>query len=189
MATEWGWEQRGDTNLFEMLSLEASQSGLSWLTILRKREAYRRVFFQFDIGKVAAMTLPDDVDKILIQDKQEDRIVRHRGKIQAVINNAQCILRDMAEDNAFDQFLWSFVDDQPILNQWSGIREEAVTKSEESEAMSKALKAKGFKFVGPTTCYAFMQSVGMVIDHPVSSPEWEAAHERLKQRPGGYQQR
>lgn len=197
MATEWGFEKRGDTALFEKLSLEGAQSGLSWLTILRKREAYRRAFHDFDVDQVAKMT-DTDVNGLVnsASDAPRDTIVRHRGKIQAVINNAQRIL-EMREEApkgidkgmVLDQFLWGFVDDKPILNRWNGKNlTEALAKTDVSEAMSKALKKKGFKFVGPTTCYAMMQSVGMVNDHPVNSPEWKGARDRLKQRPGGYQE-
>lgn len=195
--------QRGDVPLFEKISLEGAQSGLSWLTILRKRGAYRRVFFNFDINRVASMT-QEDVEKIL-QDEDEDKrniVVRHRGKIEAVINNAKCIqqmMRNIDGNDAnassgenygiFDTFLWSFVQNQPILNRWNGKMDAAATQSPESQAMSKALKKLGFRFVGPTTCYAMMQSVGMTIDHPVDSEEWKLAHERLKARTGGYQMR
>ena len=201
MATEWGFEKRGDTVLFEKICLEGAQSGLSWLTILKKREAYRTTFLNFDIESVATMT-DTDIQRILDSDEEDptNMVVRHRGKIEATINNAKCIQAMYNEDKVtnpkvgkqkdlFDNFLWSFVDDKPILNtQWKhgeGLT-NALSKSPESEAMSKALKKRGFRFVGPTTCYAMMQSVGMVIDHPAGSPEWDAAVERLKQRPGGY---
>lgn len=203
MSTEWGMEKRGDVALFEKLSLEGAQAGLSWLTILRKREAYRKVFYNFDIEKVAQMS-PQDVQRIL--DTQNDDpsniVVRHRGKIEATINNAKCIQAMYEEEaaanfkkttknnNLFDRFLWSFVNDKPILNTKWKVGQSLATalcKTPESEAMSKALKQRGFRFVGPTTCYAMMQSCGLVIDHPVGSPEWKAAVERLKKRPGGYQ--
>jgi DNA-3-methyladenine glycosylase I len=208
MAREWGMEKRGDVALFEKLSLEGAQSGLSWLTILRKRDAYRRVFHGFDVDRVAVMS-ERDVEAILSENSSDSRqiVVRHRGKIEAVINNAQCIQRmlqdqgecsgkrDKNEDRGgenhgvFDTFLWSFVNDSPILNEWDGNLATAATKSEESITMSKALKSLGFKFVGPTTCYAMMQSVGMVIDHPSGSPEWQQALDRLQKRPGGFQDR
>jgi DNA-3-methyladenine glycosylase I len=190
MANEWGFEEHGDVALFENMSLEGAQSGLSWLTILRKRENYRRTFQRFDPVKVASMdTL--DVERI-VSETGSETIVRHRGKIQSVIHNAKCILdmQSQAESSAgnqvLDDFLWSFVDHKPILNRWAlGGRPST---SEVSVAMSKALKKSGFKFVGPTTCYSMMQAVGMVIDHPVDTPEWKAAHERLQRREGGYQQ-
>lgn len=205
MSMEWGFEKRGDQALYEKICLEGAQSGLSWSTILRKREAYRRTFFNFDPEKVAQMT-PDDVQRIIASQTKDPRdcVVRHKGKIEAVIHNAKCLLEMKKEANekdkdmVLDKFLWSFVNDKPILNRWganfdplkckSAVQESPST-SEESEAMSKALKQKGWKFVGPTTCYALMQSCGMIIDHPVNSPEWEAARQRLLKRPGGYQER
>jgi DNA-3-methyladenine glycosylase I len=189
MAKEWGFEKRGDVALFEKLSLEGAQSGLSWLTILRKRENYRRTFHHFDPVRVASMD-SSDVERI-VNETGSKMIVRHRGKIQSVIHNAKCVLemRSEAESSVgkevLDDFLWSFVDHKPILNRWSHDRPST---SEVSVAMSKALKKRGFKFVGPTTCYSMMQSVGMVIDHNVDTPEWKAAHERLQRREGGYQQ-
>lgn len=186
--------------LFEKICLEGAQSGLSWLTILRKRNAYRRVFHSFDIDKAAGMT-PDDVDRILQEEDADTRniIVRHRGKVESVINNAKCIQqmrldqadrRKQSPHGVFDEFLWSFVDNKPILNvSWKGDLKDAVSQSPESKAMSKDLKKHGFRFVGPTTCYAMMQSVGMVLDYPTGSFEWQAAYKRLQSRPGGYQQR
>lgn len=177
------------------MSLEGAQSGLSWLTVLRKRDAYRRVFHGFDVHRVAAMST-EDVERIIQEtDKANPRnlVVRHRGKIESVIRNAQCIqkmLQDNPDDpDSFDTFLWSFVDNRPILNrQWDGTSlKDAPTQSNESQQMSKALKSLGFQFVGPTTMYAMMQSCGMVIDHPLDSPEWHAAVQRLKERPEGYQ--
>jgi DNA-3-methyladenine glycosylase I len=202
MATEWGFEKRGDVPLFEKICLEGAQSGLSWQTILKKRKAYQRTFYGFDPHKVAAMTSAD-VQRILdtTTETPTDMIVRHKGKIEATITNAKCLLQMQKEDkrtDALDAFLWSFVNDQPILNtEWGadfdpntfGSIKNAPSKSPESEAMSKALKAKGWKFVGPTTCYAMMQSCGMVIDHPLNSPEWQSAKQRLLQRKGGFQER
>lgn len=190
MANEWGFEKRGDVALFEKLSLEGAQSGLSWLTIFRKREHYRRTFHHFDPVKVASMD-PSDVERI-VNETGSETVVRHRGKIESVIHNAKCILEmrsqaELSADNqVLDDFLWSFVDHKPILNRWA--LRDAPSTSEVSVAMSKALKKRGFKFVGPTTCYSMMQAVGMVIDYPVDTPEWEAAHERLERREGGYQQ-
>jgi DNA-3-methyladenine glycosylase I len=191
MATEWGFEKRGDVALFEKLSLEGAQSGLSWLTILRKRENYRRTFHHFDPVKVASMDT-SDVERI-VNETGTETVVRHRGKIQSVIHNAKCVLemRSQAESSSagnqvLDDFLWSFVNHKPILNRWTS--RDRPSTSEVSVAMSKALKKRGFKFVGPTTCYSMMQSVGMVIDHTVDTPEWEAAHERLRRREGGYQE-
>lgn len=199
MATEWSYEKRGDRALYEKICLEGAQSGLSWRTILRKREAYRQVFYQFDPHKVAAMT-EADVERILATtaDEPHQLIVRHRGKIEATIHNAKCLLEMQKEagdtETALDTFLWSFVQDKPILHSWganftgdSSQLSACPSQTTASQNMSKALKKKGWKFVGPTTCYAMMQSVGMVVDHPVHSPEWETARQRLLQRPGGYQ--
>ncbi|GAX09931.1 DNA-3-methyladenine glycosylase I [Fistulifera solaris] len=195
MATEWGFERRGDAALFEKISLEGAQSGLSWLTVLRKRPAYRKAFYNFDPAKVALMT-ENNIRKLIDfqSENPRDQLVRHREKIESVINNAKCIVQLREELSTketsfgvFDDLLWSFVDHKPILNRCS--LSQLPSKSPESEAMSKALKKRGFKFVGPTTCYSMMQAIGMVIDHPMDSPEWLAAHERLKQRPGGFQER
>lgn len=182
--------------MFEKISLEGAQSGLSWLTVLRKREAYRRVFFNFDVDRVASMTA-EDVERILAEEDKDNTsnvVVRHRGKIESVINNARCIKALQKEHpdqpDYFDEFIWSFVDDKPILNmKWDGRSlEHAIAQTKESRAMSKALKKLGFRFVGPTTMYAMMQSCGLVIDHPIGSPEWIVARDRLKQRTKGYQE-
>lgn len=212
MSTEWGYEKRGDDALFEKLSLEGCQCGLSWLTILRKRDAYRKAFHNFVVDDVAAMT-ESDVETIMASKKKKalscsprDTVVLHRGKIRAIIHNAKCVqeifrrrgrkgaapgVQDAGGPfGAFDDFMWSFVDDKPILNRWDGNWKNAPTTSKESDAMSAALKEEfGFKFVGSKTCYALMQSCGMVIDHPASSKEWRDAYERLQSRPGGYQER
>jgi DNA-3-methyladenine glycosylase I len=207
MASEWGYEQHDDHRLFEKISLEGAQSGLSWRTILHKREAYRATFHHFDPVLVATMDATD-IERILNQqpmdstDKKKKNtrtvIVRHRGKIESVINNAKCVLQMRAEyqantspssseqqQNIFAHFLWSFVDHKPIL--YRGTLKNLVSKTTESTAMSNELKRRGFKFVGPTTCYAMMQATGMVIDHPFDTPEWHLAYARLQQRPGGYQ--
>ncbi|GKY93340.1 hypothetical protein MPSEU_000301600 [Mayamaea pseudoterrestris] len=197
MSTEWSYEKRGDDSLFELLSLEGAQAGLSWRTILHKREQYRECFYQFNVDQVAAMT-SDHVTKILAA-PAEDAIVRHKGKIESVIHNAKCIqtMRREAQDagesteQVLDRFLWSFVNDQPILNgfAWTGTLQGQPATSDESIAMSKTLKKLGFKFVGPTICYSLMQSAGMVIDHPMDCPEWTMAHVRLQKRSGGFQDR
>jgi len=189
MATEWGFAKEGDDRAhFEKISLEGAQSGLSWLTILRKREAYRQTFYNFDPTKVATMA-EADVERIVQQDDAPtDMVVRHRGKIQSVINNAKCVLEIQKEQGSFADFLWSFVDHKPILNSIRSVS-EAPSTSPESEAMSKDLKKRGFRFVGPTTCYAMMQAMGLVIDHPFDTPEWKAAKQRLQARQGGYQER
>lgn len=142
-----------------------------------------------------------DVERILNEENDDTRqiIVRHRGKIEAVINNAKCIEKLRADSEAkeatpkhgvFDDLLWSFVGDKPILNvTWKGDLKDVATQTKESQEMSKTLKKLGFRFVGPTTCYAMMQSVGMVLDHPVNTKEWKVAKERLEKREGGYQER
>ena len=152
MANEWGYEKHGDQALFEKLCLEGAQSGLSWRTILNKREAYRKAFYNFDIGKVANMT-SFDIDQILNSGKTGDEmIVKHRGKIESVINNAKK-LQDLlplvkAEGyKDFSDWLWSFVNHQPVLNSWKTLS-DVPSKTDESEAMSKSLKKNGFKFVG-----------------------------------------
>ncbi len=195
MANEWGFEVRNNDNkLFEKLCLEGAQAGLSWRTILYKRQAYRNCFHDFDIIKVSEMT-SSQIDEIMAlesRNKQNHNIVvRHRGKLESIVNNAKQILTMSDRDQTFttfSNFLWSFVNDEPILNSWSRF-EEIPSTSEESEKLSKALKSHGFKFVGATTCYSLMQSCGLVIDHPVNTPEWQAAYGRLQKREGGYQER
>lgn len=199
MANEWGYEKRGDAALFEKLCLEGAQSGLSWRTILHKRKAYRTAFHEFDIELVSQMTC-SDVDCILNNSEHnnsghaKDRVVRHRGKLMSVIHNAKQLKTMKERIDGFDgytnftEYLWGFVKDQPILNGWSGPN-DVPSKTEESEAMSQALKRCGFKFIGPTTCYSLMQSCGFVIDHPVDSDEWKASFERIQKRKGGFQDR
>jgi DNA-3-methyladenine glycosylase I len=202
MANEWGYEKYGDQSLFEMLSLEGAQAGLTWRTILHKREAYRTTFHNFDPIRVASMT-STDVDRILlndetIKDTKQKRtvIVRNRGKVESVIHNAKLLLQMRDEQmregvtstiDVFSHFLWSFVDHKPIL--YSRTLGNYASTSEESIRMSTALKKYGFKFVGPTTCYSLMQASGMVVDHPHGTPEWNLAYQRLQARTGGYQER
>ena len=193
MSTEWGFEKRSDRDLFEKLSLEGAQAGLSWKTILTKREAYRQTFHNFDVDKCAKMK-NSDVTKILeIEGSGPDVVVRHRGKVESVINNAKRIQEmrksELKESGqTFGEFLWSFVDNKPILNSWKALS-DMPSKTDESEAMSKALRKRGFRFVGPTTCYSMMQACGLVIDHPVGTKEWIEAKRNLEKRTGGYQSR
>ena len=193
MTSEWGNEKyyQTDNQLFEKLSLEGAQSGLSWRTILHKRDAYRRAFHQFDIDRVANMSC-SDIDKLLSQesDNPTELVVRHRGKLESVIHNAKTIksLKMQGTIPSFKEYLWTFVDNKPILNSWKSFK-DIPSRTAESEAMSKDLKKKGFKFVGPTTAYAFMQSCGFVMDHPVATRGWIEAEERLKAKEGGCQQR
>lgn len=146
--TEWGYPISGDNAMFERISLEGFQAGLSWLTILKRREAFRAAFHNFEIAKVAKMT-PEDVERLL----QNQGIIRHRGKIEAVINNAS---RALELEAGLEDFVRSFTPTEDRRN---------LTKSPESEAMSKALRKLGFNFVGPTTMHALMQAIGMIQDH------------------------
>ena len=156
---EWGRPVYDDRHLFEMLILEGAQAGLSWITILRKREAYREAFCDFEVARVAAFS-EQDVARLM----QNTGIVRNRLKISAAIHNARCVLELESEGQTLSKFLWSFVDGQPVVNQGLAY-DEIPTQTDQSVDMSRALKKRGFKFVGPTICYAFMQAVGMVNDH------------------------
>lgn len=156
---EWGVPIYDDQRLFELLLLEGAQAGLSWITILRKRENYRQAFDQFDPKKIAAYK--QSKIESLLNDKG---IVRNKLKVNAFIVNAQCYLDMQTNSESFSDFLWSFVDGKSQTNQFADASEiPAMTQA--SDAMSKALKKRGFKFVGATICYAFMQSAGMVNDH------------------------
>ena len=156
---EWGVPVHDDRLLFEFLILEGAQAGLSWITILRKREHYRRVFDDFDAQRIARY----DTDKVasLLADPG---IVRNRLKVAAAIANARAFLEVRREFGSFDAFIWDFVQGRPIQNRWASLSEIPAV-SAESQAMSRALSKRGFRFVGPTICYAFMQAVGMVNDH------------------------
>ncbi len=153
--TEWGFPVTDDFRLFEKLSLEGFQSGLSWRTILVKREGFRRAFCDFDYHRVAAFTA-EDVDRLV----QDSGIVRHRGKIEAVINNAQRAVELAGREGSLAAYVWQFEPDSAQLAE-----PQTVSTSAESVALSKALKKHGWKFVGPTTVYAFMQAMGLVNDH------------------------
>jgi DNA-3-methyladenine glycosylase I len=156
---EWGAPSRDRGHLFEMLTLEGAQAGLSWMTILRKREGYRTAFLGFEPERVAALGL-DDIDRLML----DPGIVRNRAKIESTIDNARAALELDRSGAGFVEHLWSFVGGRPIDN---GFTELAQLPSEtaESKAMSKDLKARGFRFVGPTTCYSLMQATGLVNDH------------------------
>jgi DNA-3-methyladenine glycosylase I len=154
---EWGVPQHDARKLFEMLILEGAQAGLSWLTILRRREGYRRAFDRFDVRKIARYDRRKAA--ALMRDAG---IIRNRLKIEAAISNARAFLEVEKEEGGFAQFIWSFVDGKPITRA-HGAKPRAT--SPKAEAMSRALKARGFRFVGPTICYAYMQAVGMVNDH------------------------
>lgn len=159
---EWGVPVRDDRLLFEFLVLESFQAGLSWLTILRKRDRFRAVFDQFR-PEVVANYGASKVKELLA----DSGIVRNRAKIEAAIHNARAFLRVHERRGSFAEFVWSFVDNQPVVNCWHDLRQVPST-SPQAEALSKALRDCGFRFVGPTICYAFMQAVGMVNDHLVS---------------------
>ena len=158
---EWGVPLHDDQRLFEMLILEGAQAGLSWLTILKKRENYRRAYANFAIATVAAFG-PAESERLL----QDSGIVRNRLKIAASISNARAVLQIQQEFGSLDAFLWGFVDGIPKQNSWQTLA-ELPARSVESDRLSKELLARGCKFVGSTICYAFMQAVGMVNDHTV----------------------
>ncbi|PWC19626.1 DNA-3-methyladenine glycosylase I [Brenneria corticis] len=156
---EWGKPCTDGQKLFELLCLEGQQAGLSWITVLKKRENYRRCFYQFEPHRIARMT-PDDVDALM----QDSGIIRHRGKIEAIIANARAWLEMESQGESFSHFIWSFVDHRPRLNRPASLA-GVPAKTAVSDAMSKALKKRGFKFIGSTICYAFMQAGGLVDDH------------------------
>ncbi len=158
---EWGVPSRDDRHLFELLTLEGAQAGLSWSTILRKREGYRRAFRDFDADEVARFTARD-VERLLA----DPGIVRNRLKVESTVVNAAGVLEVRDEHGSFAAYLWSFVDDRPLVGGWRSLA-EIPAEIELSRALSKDLKRRGFRFVGPTACYAFMQSVGLVNDHTV----------------------
>lgn len=161
---EWGLPLRDDRALFEPLILEGAQAGLSWATILKKRENYRRVFDGFDPARIA--NYGDGKVAALLADAG---IVRNRAKVAAAIENARAYLALTASGQSFSDFLWQFVDGAVIENRWTSLA-EVPARTAQSDAMSKALRRAGFKFVGSTICYAFMQSAGMVNDHLLSCP-------------------
>lgn len=157
--TEWGVPSQDDRHLFEMLVLEGAQAGLSWSTILNKREGYRQAFAQFDVDAVARFT-PKQIETLVAN----PAIVRNRAKIESVVVNARAVQQIRAEHGSLASFVWSFVDHSPIQNDWESYG-HAPASTDVSDALSKALKRYGCKFVGTTICYAFMQAVGMVNDH------------------------
>ncbi|HEY3395717.1 MAG TPA: DNA-3-methyladenine glycosylase I [Lacipirellulaceae bacterium] len=160
--TEWGVPVHDDRKQFEFLTLESAQAGLSWLVVLRKREAYRRAFADFDPEKVARFS-DKRIEKLLA----DPGIIRNRLKIAAAIANARAFLTVRDEFGSFDQYIWRFVDGRPIQNRLQSMKDAPAT-SKESDALSKDLKQRGFKFVGSTIMYAHMQAVGMVNDHLVT---------------------
>ncbi len=156
---EWGVPVHDDVKLFEFITLEGAQAGLSWITILKKREGYRQAFENYDIDTLAKY---DDSDVQAIIDQFD--VVKHKGKIASVFSNARATQELQKEFGSLDKALWQFVDGKPLVNQWDDISQIPVS-TDISKAMSKFLKKRGFKFVGETICYSFMQAVGMVNDH------------------------
>ena len=169
---EWGVAVHDDRSLFEFLILEGAQAGLSWSTILKKREGYRKAFHNFDARKISRYT-EKDVSRLLVNPE----IIRNRLKITATIINARAFLQVQEEFGSFDHYVWQFVHGKPIRNSWKKIT-DIPSNTLESDAMSKDLRKRGFKFVGTTICYAFMQAVGMVNDHVVGC----FRHEELKNK-------
>jgi DNA-3-methyladenine glycosylase I len=165
---EWGVPSHDDVQLFEMLALEGAQAGLSWSTILRKREGYRQAFAGFDPAVVARFG-KNDVERLLA----DPGIVRNRLKVESTVNNAARVLEVQEELGSLDAYLWGFVDGVPIVNRWR-LMSEIPAETDLSAAISKDLKRRGFRFVGPIGIYAFMQSVGMVDDHTVDCFRYSA---------------
>jgi DNA-3-methyladenine glycosylase I len=165
--SEWGVPVHDDRKLFEFLILEGAQAGLSWSTILNKRQGYVEAFDNFEVSKIA------NYSDIKVQELLANPgIVRNRLKIQAAIQNAQTFLEVQDQYGSFDAYIWQFVDGKPVQNSWKSLQ-EIPPKTQESDAMSKELKKLGFTFVGSTICYAFMQAVGMVNDHTVDCFRWQ----------------
>jgi DNA-3-methyladenine glycosylase I len=163
---EWGVPVHDDRTLFEFLTLEGAQAGLSWATILRKRDGYRRAFAGFDPVRVARYT-EARTERLLA----DPAIVRNRAKIAATVANARVFLAVQREHGSFDAYVWSFVGGRPRQNAWRVLK-ELPAETDESRTLSKDLQKRGFRFVGPTICYAFMQAVGMVNDHTVDCYRW-----------------
>lgn len=156
---EWGRPVYDDNHLFEMLSLEGAQAGLSWITILKRRSNYRKAFYDFDPEKVSQFS-EDDIQALL----QDKGIIRNQRKVRSVVKNTNHFLEVQHEFGSFSEYIWQFVSGQPIENDWE-THADVPDQTAESKAMSKDLKKRGFSFVGPTICYAFMQATGMVNDH------------------------
>ncbi|GJQ20811.1 MAG: DNA-3-methyladenine glycosylase [Bacteroidia bacterium] len=156
---EWGRPVHDDRKLFEMLVLEGAQAGLSWITILKKRENYRKAFDRFDPLKVSRYSRPK-IRSLL----RNPGIVRNRLKIESAVTNARAFLRIQEEFGSFDRYIWQWTGGKPLVNRWRNL-EEIPSSTKESDAMSKDLRRRGFRFVGSTICYAFMQAVGIVDDH------------------------
>jgi DNA-3-methyladenine glycosylase I len=158
---EWGVPVHDDNKLFEFITLEGAQAGLSWETILRKRDRYRAVFADFDVARVARFT-----DKRIAKILEDPGIVRNRAKIESTVSNAHAVAEVQDEFGSLGAYVWRFVDGKPVVNNWRRLS-QVPAETEESLALSKDLRKRGFRFVGPTIMYAFMQAVGMVNDHLV----------------------
>ena len=156
---EWGYPQYDNLKLFEKICLEGQQAGLSWITVLKKRDEYRRCFFNFQPEKIIQLTATDI--ELLLENKG---LIRNRLKLNSIVKNAHAYLAMQNNNESFSQFIWSFVDGKPIINHFKD-KSEVPVSTEISDKMSKALKKRGFTFVGTTICYAFMQSMGLVNDH------------------------
>jgi DNA-3-methyladenine glycosylase I len=165
--TEWGVPHHDDRALFELLTLEGAQAGLSWRTILARREEYRRAYHGFDIARIAAMR-DTSLEKLLTS----SGIIRNRQKVYSVRDNARVALDVIAEHGSLNTYLWSFVDGTPLVNRWQDMK-QVPAKTELSDRMSKTMVKRGFRFVGSTICYAFLQATGMVNDHLVSCFRYE----------------
>jgi DNA-3-methyladenine glycosylase I len=168
--TEWGVPVHDDRVFFELLILEGAQAGLSWETILKKRENYRREFASFDPSAVARFTARR-IEKILANEDPATSVVRNRAKVASSVANAKAFLRVQREFSSFDAYVWPFVGGAPIVSRRRSMR-DLPAKTAEAEALSKDLKKRGFGFVGPTICYAFMQATGLVNDHLVTCDRW-----------------
>lgn len=156
---EWGVPLHDDSLLFEFLILEGFQAGLSWLTILKKREAFRKAFNGFNAYEIIRFD-ESKIERLM----QNSTIIRNRAKISATVQNARCFLEIKEHFDSFDRYIWQFVEGRPMVNRWKS-EDQIPTKTVESEKMSRDMRSKGFKFVGPTICYAFMQATGLVNDH------------------------
>lgn len=172
--TEWGRPQTDDRVLFEFLLLEGAQAGLSWRTVLEKREGYRRHFLGFDPARVAALE-PGDIEAMLA----DPGVIRHRGKLESAVGNARILLELQARHGSFARFIWQFTDGKALQGQRENMG-QIPAQTPESQRMSKELKRLGMRFVGPTICYAYMQAVGMVNDHLVDCPCHAACREEAR---------
>lgn len=165
---EWGVPVHDDRVRFEFLTLEGAQAGLSWSTVLARRDGYRAAFCEWDVGAIAELT-ESDIDRVVT----DARVIRHRGKIASTVRNAQAFLRVQQEFGSFDAYVWPLIGGTPKQSAWPTMR-DVPTKTSESDALSNDLIRRGFTFVGSTICYAYMQATGMVNDHLVSCPRHEA---------------